>query len=58
MVSGCFVCYQSVGCLSREIAVRPKRCAVSFIVITLARRLMLSVDVEELEGLRYEYKGA
>ena len=31
---------------------------VSFTVIILARRLMLSVDVDELEGLRYGYKGA
>lgn len=31
---------------------------VSFSVIVLARRLMLSVDVDELEELRYRYKGA
>ena len=32
--------------------------AVSFSVIVLARRLMLSVDVSELEKLKYPYKGA
>ena len=37
---------------------RPNVCAVSFTIITLARRLMLSVDVDELENLKYEYKGA
>ena len=37
---------------------RPDGRAVSFTVIMLARRLMLSVDVDELENLRYEYKGA
>ena len=31
---------------------------VSFSVIILARRLMLSVDVDELEDLKYRYKGA
>ena len=31
---------------------------VSFFVIILARRLMLSVDVDELEELKYRYKGA
>lgn len=31
---------------------------VSFLVILLARRLMLSVDVDELEQLKYRYKGA
>ena len=31
---------------------------VSFSVIMLARRLMLSVDVGELEKLKYPYKGA
>ncbi|KAL9065459.1 MAG: hypothetical protein Q9161_008220 [Pseudevernia consocians] len=31
---------------------------VSFTVIMLARELMLSVDVDELEDLKYEYKGA
>lgn len=31
---------------------------VSFSVIMLARRLMLSVDVGELEKLKYRYKGA
>lgn len=32
--------------------------AVSFTAIMLARRLMLSVDIDELENLKYEYKGA
>ncbi|KAK4692384.1 hypothetical protein P7C71_g4811, partial [Lecanoromycetidae sp. Uapishka_2] len=31
---------------------------VSYSIILLARRLMLSVDVNELEDLRYRYKGA
>lgn len=31
---------------------------VSFSIIMLARRLMLSVDVDELEDLKYKYKGA
>ncbi|KAL2051593.1 hypothetical protein ABVK25_008007 [Lepraria finkii] len=31
---------------------------VSFSIIILARRLMLSVDVGELEDLKYRYKGA
>ena len=31
---------------------------VSFSIIMLARRLMLSVDVDELEDLKYGYKGA
>ena len=31
---------------------------VSFSIIMLARRLMLSVDVHELEDLKYGYKGA
>lgn len=31
---------------------------VSFAVIIFARRLMLSVDVDELEDLKYRYKGA
>ncbi len=31
---------------------------VSFSIILLARRLMLSVDVDELEDLKYRYKGA
>ena len=31
---------------------------VSFSIIILARRLMLSVDVDELEDLKYRYKGA
>ena len=44
--------------LSREMAVRPNRSAVSFAVIVLAKQLMLSVDVDELENLRYGYKGA
>lgn len=56
--SGCFVSYPSVGGLHGEMAVRPNRCAVSFTVILLARRLMLSVDVDELENLKYGYKGA
>lgn len=38
--------------------VQPDGCTVSFTVIMLARQLMLSVDVDELETLRYEYKGA
>lgn len=58
MGSGCFVCYLSVGGLSHKLAVRPNSCAVSFTVIILARELMLSVDVDELEDLKYEYKGA
>ena len=44
--------------LTRKLAVRPNSCAVSFTVIMLARELMLSVDVDELEDLKYEYKGA
>ena len=44
--------------LTRDIAVRPNRYAVSFTIIMLARRLMLSVDVNELENLKYGYKGA
>jgi len=31
---------------------------VSFSIIMLARHLMLSVDVDELEDLKYRYKGA
>jgi hypothetical protein len=31
---------------------------VSFSIIMLAKRLMLSVDVDELEHLKYQYKGA
>ena len=58
MGSGCFVCCPLVGGLFRETAVRPNRCAVSFTIIMVARRLMLSVDVEELETLKYGYKGA
>lgn len=44
--------------LSREMAGRSNRCVVSFAVIVLARKLMLSVDVDELETLKYGYKGA
>lgn len=44
--------------LSCKMAARPNRRVVSFAVIVLARRLMLSVDVDELEALRYGYKGA
>ena len=58
MGSGCFACYPLVGGLSCEMAVRPNRRAVSFTTIVLVRRLMLSVDVDELEDLKYEYKGA
>lgn len=36
----------------------PDRRVVSFTAIMLARRLMLSVDIDELEKLKYEYKGA
>lgn len=32
--------------------------AVVLVVVVIARRLMQSVDVAELEGLRYRYKGA
>lgn len=54
------LCLLPVGTwpLSREMAVQPNRRVVSFVVIMLARRLMLSVDVGELEKLRYGYKGA
>ena len=34
------------------------RWEVTFSIIMLARRLMLSVDVGELEDLKYRYKGA
>lgn len=43
---------------SLKMAVRPDRCVVSFAIIVLARQLMISVDVDELETLRYGYKGA
>lgn len=33
-------------------------CVVVFAIVMLARRVMLDVDVGELEGLRYGYKGA
>ena len=39
-------------------SLRPNRRAVSFTIVMLARHLMLSVDVDELENLKYEYKGA
>ena len=54
------LCLLPVGrwLLSYDMPVQPKKCAVSFVVITLARRLMLSVDVDELEKLKYGYKGA
>ncbi len=58
MGSGCFVYCPSVGGLSHEMAVGPDSCAVSFTIIMLARKLMLSVDVDELEDLKYGYKGA
>lgn len=35
-----------------------KNFAVVFITVRLAERAMTSVDVNELEKLRYEYKGA
>ena len=31
---------------------------VAFTMIVLARKIMLEVDVEELHGLKYGYKGA
>ena len=39
-------------------ATQPDGRTVSLAVIMLARRLMLSVDIDELEDLKYEYKGA
>lgn len=35
-----------------------ERCAVSLTTIMSARVLMLPVDIDELEDLKYEYKGA
>ena len=35
-----------------------ERCAVSFTTIMSARVLMLPVDIDGLEDLKYEYKGA
>ena len=37
---------------------QPDGRTVSLTVIMLARRLMLSVNIDELEDLKYEYKGA
>ncbi|PGG98316.1 hypothetical protein GX51_06878 [Blastomyces parvus] len=31
---------------------------VVFLLVWVSRRIMVSVDIKELEGLRYEYKGA
>ena len=54
------LCLLPVGrwCLSRKCRCSLTDHAVSFIVIMLARQLMLSVDIDELEDLKYEYKGA
>lgn len=54
------LCLLPIGwwCLSRAMAVRSDKCVVSLTVILFARQLMLSVDVDELEALQYEYKGA
>ena len=54
------LCLLPIGkwCLCCARAVRSNRCAVSLTVILFARHLMLSVDVDELEALQYEYKGA
>ena len=54
------LCLLPIGkwCLCRAMAVRSNRCVVSLTVILFARQLMLSVDVDELEDLQYEYKGA
>ena len=56
---GCFVCCPAVGLISlRTGQVSLMERAVSFTVVMLARQLMLSVDIDELEDLKYEYKGA
>lgn len=54
------LCLLPVGrwCLSRKCQCSLTDRAVSFTVIILARQLMLSVDIDELEDLKYEYKGA
>lgn len=31
---------------------------ILFVVVSIARQIMASVDVSELDQLRYEYKGA
>lgn len=59
-VSGCFAYYPWVRDL-RYFDYTSFRCLllpVAFVMVSSAQRVMLEVDITELERLRYEYKGA
>lgn len=56
--SGCCCCCLSVRVIKSRRSFQADQFVVSFSFVLLARRLMLSVDVDELEDLKYEYKGA
>lgn len=59
MGSGSSVSCRDVCILTPSVEIQSLKIRVVVLaIITLARRFMLSVDVDELEGLKYGYKGA
>ena len=58
MDSGCSVFSLLVFYIAYPLESKLMTGSVVFLVVILAKRIMLEVDVSELEDLKYRYKGA